>query len=57
MVTKLSAASNECAIESVTIYKDRAEVIRKIRFLYPETGGINEAPIVIWFNDSQTISL
>ena len=35
----LSANSNDCSVDSVTIYKDRAEVVRKIRFPRPQENG------------------
>lgn len=36
----LSAESNDCSVDSVTIYKDRAENVRKIRFLKPQANGL-----------------
>ena len=37
----LSAQSNDCSVDTVTIYKDRAEVVRKIRFPKPQANGTN----------------
>ena len=35
----VSTESNDCSVDSVTIYKDRAEVVRKIRFPKPQANG------------------
>mmetsp|Transcript_1678 Transcript_1678/g.2325 ORF Transcript_1678/g.2325 Transcript_1678/m.2325 type:complete len:640 (+) Transcript_1678:2-1921(+) len=44
-ITRFSASSKECAVDKVTVYKNRAEVVRKIKFPIPQVDGEHKLEI------------